>query len=146
MGIHRRELSPQTIAVLEMIGAGRRYEQILSAYPHLTYLDIFHAATEALDFASLQEPAAPSYQVADVRKTYPRAYEKWTEEEQHRLRALIDSGLTVAQISKRLQRQRSAIRSRIVKLDLVKGLSLEEQSELARISKLDPGQPDPSVD
>jgi hypothetical protein len=129
-----------------MIAAGSSYEQILAAHPHLTYLDIFDAATEALDFATIHGTSNATYQVADVRKSYPRAYEKWTDEEHNRLRELIGSGLTVAQISHRLQRQRSAIRARIVKLDLVRGLSPEEQSELARIRKLDPVQPDPSVD
>ena len=146
MGENVQKLSQKAIAVLEMIAAGSSYEQILAACPHLTYLDIFHAATEALDLASIQETAMPSHPMADIRKTYPRAYEKWTDEEQNRLRVLIDSGLTVAQISHRLQRQRSAIRSRIVKLDLAKRLSPEEQSELVRISKLDPAQADPSAD
>ena len=146
MGDQNQKLSLKAITVLEMIAAGSSYEQILAACPHLTYLDIFHAATEALDLAAICGTSQTTYQVADIRKTYPRAYEKWTDEEHIRLQNLIESGLTVAQISHRLQRQRSAIRSRIVKLDLVNGLSPAEQSELARICKLDPTRPDPSVE
>jgi DNA-binding NarL/FixJ family response regulator len=145
MAEHRQQLSPKAIAVLEMIAAGNSYEQILAAYPDLTYLDIFRAAREALD-ATCRQEAKPAYEVADIRKTYPRAYEKWTDEEEFKLARFIDGGLTIAQIANRLQRQRSAIRSRIVKLDLVKMLSSEEQAELARIAKLDPANPDPSVD
>ena len=86
-----------------MIAAGNTYEQILAAYPDLTYLDIFSAAGEALE--ALSRPAVTScYQVVEIRKTYPRAYEKWTDAEEQRLRKLIDSGLTVAQIAIRLQR------------------------------------------
>ncbi|HWE95931.1 MAG TPA: hypothetical protein VG269_18355 [Tepidisphaeraceae bacterium] len=146
MGKQKHELSPNAIAVLEMIAAGCSYEQILAAYPRLTYLDIFQSAAEALDFASTHEASTPSPQVVDIRKSYPRAYEKWTQEEHDRLRTLIDRGLTVAQISHRLQRQRSAIRSRIIKLELTERLSPEERSELIRISKLDPAWPDPSDD
>jgi hypothetical protein len=140
-----RQLSPKAIAVLEMIAAGCSYEQILSAYPDLTYLDIFRAASEALDTMS-QQRTGPSSQFADVRKSHPRAYEKWTDNEERQLRGLVDSGLTVAQIANRLQRQRSAIRSRITRLDLVGRLSPKEQSELYRISKLDPVPADPAAD
>jgi GcrA cell cycle regulator len=138
-------LSPDTITVLEMIAAGSSYEQILAARPDWTYLDIFAAASEVLD-AMAQRPSGPASKVADVRKTYPRAYEKWTEEDEQRLRELIDAGLTVAQMAHRLQRQRSAIRSRIVRLNLVGRLSSKEASELERISKLDSARPDPPVD
>jgi hypothetical protein len=137
-------LSARTIAVLEMIAAGSSYEQILAAYPELTYLDIFRAASEVLDTMT-QQQTRTTYRVDDIRKTYPRAYEKWTGDEERRLRRLIDDGLSVAQISRHLQRQRSAIRSRITRLDLVGRLSPKEQSELLRISKLDAVPADPSV-
>jgi hypothetical protein len=139
----RPQLSAKAIAVLEMIAAGSSYEQILAAYPDLTYLDIFHAASEALDVMSPPR-AIPSGPFADIRKTSPRAYEKWTANEERQLRGFIDSGLNVAQIANRLQRQRSAIRSRIARLDLVGRLSPREQAELHRISKLDPVPADPS--
>jgi hypothetical protein len=44
MGKQKHELSPNAIAVPEMIAAGCSYEQILAAYPHLTHLDIFQSA------------------------------------------------------------------------------------------------------
>jgi hypothetical protein len=138
-------LTAKAIAVLEMIAAGSTYEQILAAYPDLTYLDIFRAASEVLD-AMAQQQTNSRYEFADIRRTYPRAYEKWTVEEESRLRGLIDNGLTVAQIARQLQRQRSAIRSRISKLDLIGRLSPKEQSELHRISKLDAVPADPSLD
>jgi hypothetical protein len=143
MGDQRLGLSAKSVGVLEMIAAGSTYEQILAAYPDLTYLDIFRAAEEALD-ASARMEAIPAYQLTDIRKSYPRAYEKWTESEERRLRELISNGLTVAQIANRLQRQRNAIRSRITKLNLVEELSPHEQQELIRISKLDPVNADPA--
>jgi predicted transcriptional regulator len=225
-------LTASAIAVLEMIAAGSTYEQILAAFPDLTYLDIFNAAEQALAMAcTVPRPPAmtlsqrrerharayeawtdaecntlrelvrsgatvaqiagrlqrnrgairsrivklgivdelipkeqerlrrnidqfgeesdelnPSSPTVDIRKAYPRAYEKWTSNEERQLRGFIDSRLTVAQIARRLQRQRSAIRARITALDLVGGLSPWEQSELHRISKLDAVPADPSVD
>jgi len=137
-------LTAKSAAVLEMIAAGSTYEQILTAYPDLTYLDIFRAAEEALDVSTARTQANPAYQVADIRRSYPRAYEKWTESEERQLRELINNGLTVAQIGNRLQRQRSAIRSRITKLNLIGELSPHEQHELSRISRLDPVNADPA--
>ncbi len=124
-------LSPTTIAVLEMIAAGRTYEQILSAYPDLTYLDIFRAADEALNLA-VREPAIqrPAHTLAEKRDRHPRAYEKWTDAEDAQLRSLVQAGNTVAQIAGQLQRNRGAIRSRIVKHGLVNDLTPKEQIRL----------------
>ena len=128
--------------MLEMIALGYTYEQILAAYPNLTYLNIFDAAREALDVSRLEPPPkAPVYTYDEVRQQHAKAYMRWTSDEDESLRRMVEGGLTVAQIANRLQRQRSAIRSRIVKLNLVSGLSPLEQSELERISKLDPKEP-----
>lgn len=82
--------------------------------------------------------------MAEIRRSYPRAYEKWSPSEEDRLRKFIRDGLTVAQIAGRLQRQRSVIRSRIVRLNLVGELAPKERDRLIRISKLDPVDADPS--
>jgi hypothetical protein len=53
-----------------MIAAGSSYEQILSACPHLTYLDIFNAACEALDLSVAHyEGSKPAHSVAEIRGT-----------------------------------------------------------------------------
>lgn len=54
-----------------------------------------------------------------VREEHPRAYEKWPPEEDESLANLFRSGLRLDEIAQRLQRQPSAIRSRLVKLGLV---------------------------
>jgi hypothetical protein len=115
-----------------MIAAGSSYEQILAAHPNLTYLDIFRAAEEAMEMATVRQHL-PADTVPQKRERYPRAYEKWTEEEDKRLGEQVRSGATVAQIAGRLQRNREAIRSRIVKLNLVHELTSEEQERLHRI-------------
>ena len=135
-------LSDQATAILEMIAAGSSYEQILSAYPPLTYICIFDAAREALDL-SVVDSAAPqgAYRIADIRTKHARAYERWTDTDDDHLRRYIGDGLSVAQIAHRLERQRSAIRSRITKLNLVEHLSPHEQSKLHRISALERKEP-----
>ena len=111
----------------------------------LTYEDIFNAAAEALRLAEPQvgavtrpvarneKPAAvavtpvattatrPTYheRLAEIKKTARRAYEPWTQEEEARLKDLCLRGLSPHQIARQLQRQPSAIRSRLVKLGLL---------------------------
>jgi hypothetical protein len=57
--------------------------------------------------------------LSEVRKTHPRAYEKWTSEEDARLRAGFENGMGRAELAKELQRQPSAITSRLQKLGLL---------------------------
>lgn len=131
---NRTVLSSRAVAVLEMIAAGCGYEQILAAHPDFTYFDIFAGAQEALDaHVCRPHPATcPTFRLAEVRTRHRRAYERWTDGEDCRLREYVRAGETVARIAGRLQRRRSAIRSRIVKLDLVGALSSKEQARLRR--------------
>jgi hypothetical protein len=117
-----------------MIAAGNTYEQILAAYPDLNYLDIFRAAQEALDVAA-KLPGGSTEPFAEQRKRYPRAYLWWTDEEDRLLAELVKSGMTVAQIAGRLERNRGAIRSRIIKMNLINDLSQVEQARLKRIAR-----------
>jgi len=135
-------LSHQAVLVLEMIAAGSSYEQILAALPHLTYIDIFDAAREALDLSVIdRNPPKVTEGFASIRAAHPRAYERWTDADDNLLRRLAGDGISVARIANRLQRQRSAIRSRLLKLNLDGLLNPSEQSELHRISELDPKDP-----
>jgi DNA-binding CsgD family transcriptional regulator len=134
----RRHMSARSLAVLEMIAAGSTYEQILSTYPDLGYLDIFRAAEEALAMAVDGRGLHRSVStMAQQREHYPRAYEKWTDAEDAELQRFVQSGMTVAQIAGRLQRNRGAIRSRLMKLNLVAELSPKEQERLRRIVERD---------
>jgi DNA-binding NarL/FixJ family response regulator len=122
-------LSANAIAVMELIAQGHSYEQILRACPTLTYPDIFDAAREVLRKATEWEAS----RFAEIRRRHPRAYEKWTPDEERQLQTLVLAGCTVAQIAGTLQRQRGAIRSRIMPLGLVEKLSTKEQERLNRI-------------
>ena len=118
MAKQRKKLSSNTVSVLESIAEGRSYEQILALNPQLTYLDIFTAAREALVLDT--ETAGETVEsLTEIREVHPRAYEKWTPEEVDELTRMLGSGRTVDEIAARLQRQPSAVRSRMLRLNLM---------------------------
>lgn len=59
---------------------------------------------------------AKAYDVGEKRQANPRAYEKWTEEEDTRLLGLFDEGVTPDEISRLLGRNLGALGSRLAKL------------------------------
>ena len=126
------KLCDRSMAVLELIAAGNSYEQILAIRPELTYLDIFHAAEEAFTMALGLQPER-TCTLAEKRERHARSYEKWSDDEDRTLRELVQSSATAAQIAGRLQRNRGAIRSRIIKLNLVNELIPKEQERFRRI-------------
>ncbi len=59
----------------------------------------------------------PKYRLSDIRRVHSRAYEKWTCEEEARLKKLLDAGRSKREIAQELQRQPSAISSRLRKIE-----------------------------
>jgi hypothetical protein len=57
--------------------------------------------------------------LAKVRETHPQAWTKWTDDEDARLAAEFDAGLTVEEMADGHGRARGGIVSRLVKLELV---------------------------
>ncbi len=57
------------------------------------------------------------YCLSDIRRVHPRAYEKWTDEEEARLAKLRNAGKSKQEIARDLQRQPGAISSRLRKLE-----------------------------
>ena len=53
-----------------------------------------------------------------LRQHHPRAYVRWTKEEDRQLRSLHEAGWSLDKLAEHLGRQRSAIRSRLRKLDV----------------------------
>ncbi|WP_159056384.1 hypothetical protein [Streptomyces sp. DSM 15324] len=64
------------------------------------------------------EPASRVYSVDEVRKQYPKAYERWTPEDDQLLLRLHTSGSGVDELAERFARQPNAIRSRLAKLGM----------------------------
>ncbi|MCH7978732.1 MAG: DUF3276 family protein [Acidobacteria bacterium] len=58
------------------------------------------------------------YNVDVVRQKYPKAYEKWTPEEDEQLKMSFREGVSVSDMAIFFQRQPSAVRSRLSKLEL----------------------------
>ncbi|MYA04868.1 MAG: hypothetical protein F4Y37_09705 [Caldilineaceae bacterium SB0664_bin_22] len=54
-----------------------------------------------------------------VREAHPRAYERWSSVEEQKLISLYKSGLSIARMSSTLERQPSAIKSRLKRLGLI---------------------------
>ena len=111
-------LSEKSRAILQAIAKGHTYEQILVQDLAWTYHDIFQAAAEALETPQVTNEGK-SYDVEEIRHDHPRAYEKWSDEEDGQLSALCRSGKSVRDIATTLHRQEGAIRSRMAKLNLV---------------------------
>ncbi len=57
--------------------------------------------------------------IAEIRKKHPRAYEKWSREEDKRLRSIFEEGQSINAIASQLKRQPGAITSRLRKLGLI---------------------------
>lgn len=61
-----------------------------------------------------------TYDITQIRKKYPKAYVKWTEEEENQLISdFTNNNLTINELSKKFQRQPGGIRSRLRKLGLI---------------------------
>ena len=61
-----------------------------------------------------------AYNVKAIRQTYSMAYEKWTKDEEAELTSAFRQGLTIAQLAEKHRRKIGAIRSRLIKLGLIK--------------------------
>lgn len=114
------ELSKQSRLILESLAGGRSYDQILSEELAINYYEIFQAIAEVLVIAKQASRGATNHhRIQKIKKSRPRAYEKWTPEEEETLNDLFRSGRFIGDIAKILQRQPSAIRSRLSKLNLM---------------------------
>ena len=109
-----QRLSEKSVVVLGLIAEGRGYSHIVEGNDEISYIDIFNAAREAL----LLNESLPDYgeRMDKIKHQHPRAYERWTDEEDARLSAMHARGRTVAEMAQQLGRQPSAIRSRLTKL------------------------------
>lgn len=102
-GVGRRKLADFGPAFLEVI---RNYAETNGLKEHIP-----------VRVESGQRPLA--YTVEEKRQKHPRAYERWSDEEEDRLKYLHDKGLTVPEVAEQLGRQPSAIRSRLLRLGIL---------------------------
>ena len=73
--------------------------------------------------SNIEKPLAgekiKDYSLDEIKKNYPRAYDKWTTQEDQQLTTGYDQGKSIPQIAIVHQRQTVAIRSRLKKLGLI---------------------------
>lgn len=62
----------------------------------------------------------PAAEIEKMRSRYPNAYEKWTEADDQELMQMGERGVSKAEMAKRFGRKRSAITSRLKKLEFKK--------------------------
>jgi len=109
-----RRLSEKSVKVLRLIAEGHSYSQIVDGHPEVSYRDIFNAAEEALRLN--ETPSEYEEHMAAIKRKHPRAYERWTQDEDTRLATLYAQGTPIDELAAHFQRQPSAIRSRLEKL------------------------------
>jgi hypothetical protein len=61
----------------------------------------------------------PSEELGKIRDKFPKAYKRWSSDEEHRLIKLFQGGLSIDEISKALDRQIGGIKSRLIRLELL---------------------------
>ncbi len=57
--------------------------------------------------------------IEKVRQRYPRAYNRWSDEEDEQLKVKWQAGMSIRELASYCQRQPSAVRSRLIKLGLL---------------------------
>jgi hypothetical protein len=60
--------------------------------------------------------AEPAYQLAEIRQTYPKAYARWSPEDDATLREAYESGQDLESLADAFGRNKGAIRSRLMRL------------------------------
>ena len=109
-----RRLSEKSFKVLRLIADGHSYSQIVDSHTDINYHDIFEAAEEALRLND--PPSGYETRMVIIKQKYPRAYERWTQNEDADLAAMDAQGMPLKELAAHFQRQPSPIRSRLEKL------------------------------
>lgn len=130
-----RDTGVRITDILDMISKGFSYYQILLSDPRLTLsdimvtakvagelIDMFVTPAHTIDVEGSIEVIAKGGKIQNltkIRKEHPRAYEKWSTDEEERLVQLFHSGQTVTEIARVMERQLGAIKTRLKRLGLI---------------------------
>ena len=69
-----------------------------------------------------------SYRIQDVRKAFPKAYEKWTDDDDEQLREKYSDGKNVRELADMLGRKPGAVLSRLKKLEIMRDNTEDNKS------------------
>lgn len=70
---------------------------------------------ETINFLGVKDR---TYTVDEMRREYPKAYARWTQDEDAQLKVKYSEGVSIDELAKHFQRKPSAIRSRLTRLGL----------------------------
>lgn len=88
----------------------------------ISYLWVSSAFIAKAIFSELSSPkrsTAKKYSIKEMRKTYPNAYELWSEEEDEIVLERFNQGIPIKEIAMMHGRNNGAIRSRLKKLGII---------------------------
>ncbi len=113
---YKGKLSEKSLLILAMLSDGSSEETIMEADASICREDIANAAKEAL----LLNRAAQSRddRSEKIRRYYPRAFEKWSPDEEKRVIELYNAGKTLREIAAIVERQPNSIKSRLERLGM----------------------------
>jgi DNA-binding NarL/FixJ family response regulator len=110
------KLSSRSTAILDLISKGHSDSQILKNNQGYTRDDICIAANEALILN--RNTQTREERVAKIQQRFPRAYERWSSDEEWKIRDLFQQGKTMREIASIVQRQPNAVKSRLERMGL----------------------------
>ncbi len=100
--------------ILKPLNRKGRPEIVVTESNAQWFRDAFDHAAKSLGWKF----ASNNANISEIKKKYARAYEKWEREEDRKLAKAVADGLVIDEISTILERQPSAVKSRIEKLGL----------------------------
>ena len=116
MGISRERVRQIEKRALRKL---RRPSRFKTLEPLIEAENIRWDDSDPLDANSPRERQAPEHYLDQVREDHRRAYEPWSQEEEAKLRNLFETGQSIMEIAALLERQPSAIRSRLIRIGLI---------------------------
>ncbi len=133
--IYIRDTSISVVEVLEELAQGYSCDQVVKKMPELSISDVLSTVKFAAEIIKQHITSEDKIEISgevvlrahrgrlinltEIRKDYPRAYEKWTTSEDNQLVDLFKRGYKFTDIAKQLQRKSGAIKSRLEKLGLL---------------------------
>ena len=114
--LQQRQLTELQQQVENALG---QLSQEIAAIPNRVQSAVGDRNSQPESSAAQNNADRPKNQNEKIRQKYPRAYVKWSREEDEKLKNEYASGQQIGELAKRFQRQSGAIRSRLQKLGLM---------------------------
>lgn len=121
--------SAESGIILKCLAEGLTVEQMLSRHAQLDYREVAQIACGLLRGYSRRDADRLPQEVRlwkqtrhclkRIKERYPKAYTPWTDDEQDILRREYMAGLSIWQLSDRLDRQPGSIKKQLVRLGLI---------------------------